>query len=350
MILASGAVCYFAKLLLIPIAAAFLLYLLFNPLVRKLKEFRCPTIISSTLIMGIVSVVLVLTVSSFFTFLHDWSDDAPKVMHRIERSLESIRQPVEAVEEAAKSIEKATSTKAKSTPEVKVSSEKSVVGTLFNTSVGVTYQLLVCLGLTFFLLLSGEALLHQWFGSPNAKNRSGDMSYELMRTMEAEVSRYLIVRSLINLGLVAVTWAFLYWFEVPNALMLAILVGFLNYIPYIGPLVGLAVIETVVILEFGVPTAIQIAIWYILIQTLEGLLISPWILGDSLRLNPIIVFLSILVWGWLWGIAGAIMAVPILSIIFIFSKYNQNSEILTLMNEFPNSASQWIGNRANPQS
>jgi predicted PurR-regulated permease PerM len=120
---------------------------------------------------------------------------------------------------------------------------------------------------------------------------------------------------LINTALGVVTTGLMMGLGMPNPGLWGVMAGFLNFIPYLGAAVSLMIIALVSALTFD--SLLQIALppmAFLTVTTIEGNFLTPMIVGRRLTLNPIAVFLTILFWGWLWGIPGALMAVPILAV------------------------------------
>jgi predicted PurR-regulated permease PerM len=141
------------------------------------------------------------------------------------------------------------------------------------------------------------------------KKRAVEISHEIQQN----ISNYLFTVSLINLGLGLVVSGGLYFMGVPNAVMWGMFVAVLNFIPYFGPVAGIIVLAAVGLLTFD--TLWQAALppaWYLLLHTLEANLVTPALLGRRFTLNPVVIFVSLIFWTWLWGVPGALLSVPIL--------------------------------------
>jgi predicted PurR-regulated permease PerM len=136
---------------------------------------------------------------------------------------------------------------------------------------------------------------------------------EISREIQQNISNYLFSVSLINIGLGIFVGGGLYFMGVPNAAMWGMLVAVLNFVPYFGPAAGVILLATVGLLTFDtlwrglVPPG-----WYLLLHLLEANFIAPVLLGRRFTLNPVVIFVSLIFWTWLWGVAGALLSVPIL--------------------------------------
>jgi predicted PurR-regulated permease PerM len=137
--------------------------------------------------------------------------------------------------------------------------------------------------------------------------------------IEAHVSRYLFTVTMINVSLGVVVGTTAGLLGLRNPLMWGVMVALLNFVPYLGALTGIICMTLGAVLSFdSLGYALIFPAMYLGFATLEGNFITPWVMGRSLTLNPVIVLLSLTFWGWMWGIAGIILAVPILAAVKIF--------------------------------
>jgi predicted PurR-regulated permease PerM len=175
-------------------------------------------------------------------------------------------------------------------------------------------QLFVVLVLLFFFLARGRSMLEQLMGT--LTNLEDRINYATIAgTVQKNIAAYLATVTLINSALGLVTTGLMMVLGMPNPGLWGVMAGFLNFIPYLGAAVSLMIITLVSALTFD--SLLQIALppmAFLTVTTIEGNFLTPMIVGRRLTLNPIAVFLTILFWGWLWGIPGALMAVPILAV------------------------------------
>jgi predicted PurR-regulated permease PerM len=166
--------------------------------------------------------------------------------------------------------------------------------------------------LLYLLLASGDLFLHKLvhvMPTLREKKRAVEISHEIQQN----ISNYLFSVSLINIGLGVAVSVGLYFLGVPNAAMWGMLVAVLNFVPYFGPVVGVMLLATVGLLTFDpLWQGILPAAWYLLLHLLEANFITPVLLGRRFTLNPVVVFVSLIFWTWLWGVPGALLSVPIL--------------------------------------
>ena len=318
LLLATLYTLYFARDFMIPIAAAIILSLVFAPIVRALSRKRVPSAVTG----GFVVLMFVAALSAGIVTLSgtasDWLNRAPKVLTQLDRKLKDIKRPVEQVKRASEQVEAlanagGTGTRAPNRDVVVNSPNflKQMVGTMQ----AVMIQLGVTIVLLFFLLASGDVFK---FKLITAMSRLSEKkrALSIWRDVEQDVSVYLRTITIINAGLGVVIGLGLYAIGLPNALLWGVMAALLNFIPYIGALVGLSVVSVVAIITFDSLSHAMIApLVYAASNLAESQFVTPSILGKRLSLNPVVVFVSVIFWGWLWGMPGAMMAVPMLIIV-----------------------------------
>jgi predicted PurR-regulated permease PerM len=168
--------------------------------------------------------------------------------------------------------------------------------------------------LSFFLLSFSDTLLKQAVESRSSFGEKRSV-VSLLHKVENGVSRYLATITIINTGLGVVTAATLWMLQIPNPLLWGVMAATLNYVPHVGALICMAVL-------FLVGAAAHESLWFgaavagafAVLTAAESYFVTPLVLSKSLQLSPLAVILSVLFWGWLWGIAGGLMAAPLLAI------------------------------------
>jgi predicted PurR-regulated permease PerM len=166
--------------------------------------------------------------------------------------------------------------------------------------------------LLYFLLASEHWMLSRWVEAV-PRRRARALVLGGVRAAQREISRYVLALGLINIATGLVTGLALWWIGLPNPTLWAVVVGVLNFVPYIGPLIVVALLGLAGAFTFADSAAMLTpALAFLAIHAVESNLVSPWVVGRRLSLSPVSVFLSVMFWGWLWGIAGALIAVPIL--------------------------------------
>jgi predicted PurR-regulated permease PerM len=322
---------YFARDFAIPVAAAVILYLVFAPLSRRLARKGLPPAVTA----GLVVVSILVSLFAGLALLSDsaatWLTRAPLILSQVDDKLAAIKRPVQQVKEASQRVEKLTEMGSegalKEKPNVVVN-ESGVLAQLFGTMQTVVLQLGVLLVLLYFLIASGDIFKSKLVASvPRLHDKK--CAILIWREVEHSVSIYLVTISLINVGLGIAIGLALYAIGLPNALLWGAMAGVLNFIPYLGALVGVIIVTVVAIITFdSLGHAALVPLCYVGFNILESQLITPSVLGKRLSLNPVLVFTSVIFWGWLWGMAGAMMAVPFLIIVKIACDYFEKLRFL----------------------
>lgn len=169
--------------------------------------------------------------------------------------------------------------------------------------------------LTFFFMVFGEDLQRRAIALLPTRQRQR-ITVEIMQSIERDLSRYVLTISLINAGvglLLAAVLHFALGVDVPEALLWGTIATLLNFAPYVGPAIGVVLMLAMGFVtwdEVG-PSLLPAAI-YLGLHTLEGQLVTPLVLGQRMQLSPLVLILALLVFGWLWGIVGLLLAVPLL--------------------------------------
>jgi predicted PurR-regulated permease PerM len=175
----------------------------------------------------------------------------------------------------------------------------------------------VILFLTYFLLASGDLFLQKLVGVlPQLKDKK--TAVRIVRDTQTQISRYLVTTTMINTGVGIATGIALGLVGMPNPVLWGVVAALLNFVPYIGGLVNTIILTLAAFLTFDdVSQALLVPVIFTAVNILEGNLITPMVLGRRMRLNTVAVFIGLIFWWYLWGIPGAILAVPMMATIKI---------------------------------
>jgi predicted PurR-regulated permease PerM len=309
---------YFMRAVLLPLVLALLLSYLLRPIVRALKRWRIMAPFSAALILLSLIATAAYAVSLLAAPAAGWLEKAPYSLKELERKLLPIKQPMQSVAKASSEIEKlAAPSDVPSKVAVEVE-QHPLTDMLYVQMPELVVSTVLLLILLYFLLASDGIFfmkLIKLMPTLSDKKRAVSIANEI----EAQVSRYLLTVTLINICLGVAVGASVGFLGLRNPIMWGAMVAVLNFIPYLGALVGIICMTLGAVLSFdSFSYALLFPATYLFLATLEGNFITPWVMGRSLTLNPVIVLLSLTFWGWMWGIAGVILAVPILAAFKIF--------------------------------
>jgi predicted PurR-regulated permease PerM len=144
------------------------------------------------------------------------------------------------------------------------------------------------------------------------------VAVEISRQIEHDVSAYLVAITMLNVVLGAAVAVGMYFFGLPNPILWGVLAGFLHFVPYLGAIVGITVVTTVALVTLdNMTTVALVPVTYLGLDLLAEYLVLPMVMGRRLTLNPVVILLWVIFWGWMWGIPGALLAVPLLAIVRI---------------------------------
>ncbi len=311
---------YFARAVLIPITMAVILNFVLAPLTREItKRVRWPHPISAVLVVILFFGAIVLSFMALSSPAADWMVRLPNEMSSIERKLRPISGAVQNVQDAAKSVEDmaqgpdAKGAAAAREPMQVVVRGPSLTQLFLGQTMSLTMGILVTFGLLLFLLASGDALLRQAVTiAPNWTDKKKVV--EIARQTEGEISHYLASITCINIGIGCLIGCAMWWLGLPNPALWGVMAAILNFVPVAGPFASVAVISLVSIMTFeGLADTIVPPLVYLGIHLLESQVLTPIFVSRRLLLNPVAVLLSLIFWTWMWGIPGALLAVPILA-------------------------------------
>jgi predicted PurR-regulated permease PerM len=245
-----------------------------------------------------------------------WLDQVPVAMVEVRAKLETLRQPVADVQEAAQKVEDLAQGQlgeGQSQPVEVAVKGPGLTQMFLGGAVSFVTGLVVMIALLFFLLASGDTLLRQAVSvAPRLSDKRRVV--EIARDTEDDISYYLLTVSLINAGLGVAVGSAMYLLGMPNPILWGVMAGVFNFIPFLGAVVGIGVVGLVALLSFDQFWPILLPpLSYLVLTSLEAQFVTPALLARRLTLNPVAVFVALIVWTWLWGIAGALLAVPMLA-------------------------------------
>jgi predicted PurR-regulated permease PerM len=325
MILALGATFYVARAVLMPIVLALLLSFLLSPVVQWLARLRLPEPVgAAAVLLGIVG-LLTLGLYGLWEPATRWGQQLPQYMSQMEFKIRSIKQAVEELSEATEQVEKMTQMEdgaAQSTLKVEAG-RPSLTGTVLNQ----TLNLLATVGavtiLLYFLLASGDLFLLKLVRVlPRFEDKK--IAVTIVHEVQHDISHYLLTITLINIGLGVATSITMFWLGMPNPLLWGVMAASFNFIPYLGAVASAVILTLVALFTFEELVRILLVPGVFLVLTaLEGGFVTPAIVGRRLTLNPVAIFIWLTFWGWLWGVPGMLLAVPMLAILKIICDHIQ---------------------------
>jgi predicted PurR-regulated permease PerM len=287
---------------------------------------KIPVAVSAAVILIGLLVLVGYGISALAAPTVAWLQKAPVGLAELQHKLRPVKKSVAQVTQATSEIEKLATTNAEAKAvEVK---RHPITETFVTRTPEFIASAVFLVILLYFLLVYDQVFIAKLVKLlPTLSDKKTAVG--IAQDIESQVSRYLFTITAINacLGLAVGTAVGLLGLR--NPLMWGVMVALLNFVPYLGALTGIICMTIGAVLSFdSLGYALLFPAVYLAFGTLEGSFITPWIMGRSLTLNPVIILLSLTFWGWMWGIVGIILAVPILAAFKIFCAHIKPMEPL----------------------
>ncbi len=328
--LASVYTLHWASAVFVPVMVGVFFSYGLSPIVDWLAQRRVPRVVSSALL--VVGIALGVGATAY-----SLSDDAGKLVDSLPMAAQKLRESVRQhrgdqantlakVQQAASQLEQAAEETNRAAPvsrgvqRVQIEKTKfDIKDHLWNGTMGLLAMLgqigIVAL-ITFFLMTSGDTFRRKLvkLAGPTLSRRK--ITLQALNEVNDQIQRYMLVQ-LFTSGLVGVaTWLCLMAIGLEHAAVWGVAAGVLNLVPYIGNVVVTVGSALVGFLQFG---TLEMALWVaaisLVINGVEGFLLTPWLTSRASKMNPVAVFVGVLAWGWLWGAWGLLLGIPILMVI-----------------------------------
>jgi predicted PurR-regulated permease PerM len=303
---------YVARAFLIPLVVGMLLSFLFNPLVRKLKRARIPPALSAA---GILLGVVVTFGAGLYGLsgpATTWIAQTPQALTTAEAKLRKLMQPLERFNRTAAHVEKMTDMGQGNTPQVELRRE-TLGEAVFGGTQNFLGSALIVSVLLYFLLAAGDMFLTKLIKVlPRLSDKK--RAVQIARETEDQISAYLGTITAVNIVFGVMVGVVVKLQGMPNPVLWGVLAGITNFIPYMGALAMAVILGLVAIIHFDTTgQAMMVPLVFLILNFFEGNVVTPRLIGQRLALNPVVVFTSVLFWGWIWGIVGSLLAVPIMA-------------------------------------
>ena len=311
----------------VPVLISVLLaYTLAAP-VNALTAWRVPRAAAAAIVYGLIVVVALIAWREARDRINDFLDDLPNTIAAVKESFDGDKDsdaranPVDRLREAARAIERmrAATAPAPAAGVARVTivrrsfDVRDYLTTVTHGVLGTTAELLVIATLTFIMLTTGDLYKRKLVDLAGPARSDRRPVLELIRQIDRRIERYLMVRLLISVIVATATGVSLYWLGMIHALAWGLIAGALNVLPFIGPTAAVVMIATAAFLQFKtVAMAAAAGGAALVVAAVEGNIITPLLMSRAGELNTVAVFVSVLVWGWVWDVWGLLLAVPIM--------------------------------------
>lgn len=321
---------HWAQHVFIPLVLGIIISYLLNPLVVRLERLNIPRVAATTVVMLTllgIGVLGTLALRGQVQGILDQVPDAAERLSTVIREMAAEPSTVQKVQAAARELEQATTqatdgAPAPRKPATRVVVEHSrfkLVDLLWTGSLGVfgiigeTAMLLL---LVFFLLVSGDRFKRKLLRVTGPSLSKKRITVNILDDINRSIQNYMLTMLLANILLAGLTWAVFRWIGLDNAGAWAIAAGALHFIPYLGPVITALATGMAGFMQFGTFTmALVVSGSSLVLATFVGMVVVTWMCGKITNMNATVVFVSLLFWGWLWGIWGVLLAIPIMGMV-----------------------------------
>ncbi|HEU5017329.1 MAG TPA: AI-2E family transporter [Pseudolabrys sp.] len=297
-----------ARPVLLPVTAAFVVTMMLGPLSTRADRHGIPKAVTAILLWLLVAGVFYGLIMLLSAPVVDWIGKAPQIGRSIQDKLLVLEQPLSALRSLRNALLPADAGKGIGFDVM------SIVQPALSIVTPAIGQVIIFLGTLFFMLLGRSRLRHELVAA--FRNRDARLrTLKILNDIEANLTGYLSVVAVINFSMGVIGGVVAWAVGLPDPLAWGVLAFVLNFIPYVGSLLMELAMFMVGLVSFPSLThAIIAPLVYLVCATLEGEIVTPSAVGRKFTLNPLLVFLSLVFWAWLWGPVGAFLAAPLLII------------------------------------
>jgi predicted PurR-regulated permease PerM len=316
--LATIAFLYFGEPFLLPVVVAVLIALALRPVVRFIAALRTPEWLAALIVVAIGASTLGVGAYKLSEPAAAWMQRSPSIYKDIDRLIRRLRTPIDAIGTIAQTAEKAAQggnakkPKPAATQPIDTSglSKVLLLGT-WTVAWGIV-KLAAGIVLLYFLLAAGDHFLLQLVRAiPRLRDRVTAVS--IARSIEQGIGRYLLTLSAINLGIGVAVAGTAWLVGLPNPPLWGALAAVLHFIPYLGAAISMVILTAVGLVTIpDIERAFIVPLVYLGIVFVESQVVQPLVFERRHALNPVVIFIALLFWTWIWGIPGALVAVPML--------------------------------------
>ncbi|WP_245413478.1 AI-2E family transporter [Mangrovicella endophytica] len=313
---------YLSASFVLPVVIALLFALVLSPVVRFMKRrlHIWEPVSAALLVVG----ALVTLIFGFYMLsdpITNIVNNAPRYVRAVDSEMKMIRDRFGRLQRAGEQVGHIGEEPTDEAPREVVVQNPGLLDNAAAKLPEILASIAFSLVFLFFLLASGD-LFYQKLVRAMPTLSDKKRALHIAHDIERELSRYLFTITLINVGLGVAVGLCLWIVGMPSPVIFGALATLLNFIPYLGSLAGMSLVGVIALAELGTFTdAIVPVLLYLLVGTIEGQFITPMVVGRRLEMNAAAVFLSVAFWGWIWGVVGMFLAVPVMVGFKVFSSY-----------------------------
>lgn len=332
----------FAQKFFIPLLFGIFIAYTLNPLIAWLERIKIPRFLGTSLVILTIGCGAVFVGNTVIGEFQSIMEDLPVSAHKLSRILSKRQagQPtaIQTMQKAATEIEQATTPTspeaarqarknvAPEQPAIKVK-ELVLAGSL--SAISFAGEATMVIFLVFFFLLSGDTFKRKLVKLTGPSLSKKKITVHILDDINSSIQKYMFMLLVTNLLLTVLMWIALRSIGLANAGAWALAAGLLHIIPYFGPLLIMIATGLTAFMQFeSLSQALLVAGVSLAIATLVGTLITTWMTGKIAKMNPAAVFIALLFWGWLWGVWGLLLGIPVIVIVKVISEHIEGMEAI----------------------
>ena len=321
---------HWAGAVVIPVLLGLMCSYALTPLVNRAQALRIPRSLSAAVLLLAIAGGVGSTAYALGDDATAMIESLPLAAQKLQRAVHSTRgepeSPIAKVQRAAAKLEQAAEVTAAVAPPASTSKgvarvqveppRFSIKAYLWHGTLGLAGlvgQALVVLFITFFLLMSGDNFRRKLVRITGPRLSQQKITVQVLDEINTQIQRYLQVQVFTSVLVGVLTWLALLCFGMEHAAVWGIVAALLNLVPYVGSMVTAGALALAGFLQFGtLGMALAVGGMSLAINTLEGNLLTPWLTGRAARMSPLVIFIGVLAFGWLWGLWGLLLGAPLL--------------------------------------
>jgi predicted PurR-regulated permease PerM len=306
-LLAFGTFLYFGRAILLPILSAVVVATTLAPLVKFGRRHGISSWITAFLIVFLSLGILSLAVTAVAGPVSEWIGRAPEIWTTIKQKFAVLDEPIAAMRQLQTAVF-GESTNSSAAANVGLPGVVLPVVAFVTPAVG---ELLLFFG-TLVFWLGGQFELRTRWVSLFAEREEKLRFLKIMNDVEKNLAGYLAIVTIINIALGTIVAIGAFLLGLPNPIIFGVLTAVLNYIPYVGPAIMVVMLFGVGLVTFtSLGHALLAPLGLVALTTAEGHFITPTVVGRRVTLNPLLIFIALAFWTWMWGPIGSFLAAPL---------------------------------------
>jgi len=340
-----------AKNFFVPLLLGIFIAYTLSPVVRWLERWHIKRAIGATLVTGVILVGMALTIQRVQGEFFNIVEELPALTHKVTRlitqasdgspsTIQQMQAAAAEIEQAAANVgadmrraaQRRAAVAAAQQATIPGSSNFRIMDWLLAGSMGLASfisQATMVIFLVFFLLLAGDTFKRKLVKLTGPSLTQKKVTVHILEDINTSIQNYMFMLLVTNVLLALLMWVALRLIGLENAGAWAIFAGVAHIMPYFGPLLITSATGLVAFLQFeSLRMVILVAGASLAIATLVGMVVTTWMTGKIAKMNPAAVFVSLLFWGWLWGMWGLLLGVPVVVVIKVVAERVEGMEVV----------------------